>query len=636
MTALATSIRARLAPPGGSREPDAWTRWWPLLAAVVIAFVTWPVGSLTPANGLDPSWRIALHMAVARGVDFGDIAFTYGPLGFLEAPVNAEAHTLVPALAWIGLLQVGLAYLVIVCARRTLTWPVAVLLAFACCRLLDEGREVLPLVAFLWAAYVVQWGVPARLGRVLLPVSGVVCGAGILIKINEGVVALALCAVAAWWLGPGRWRALGILAGSAAAAVVVLWTAFGNGVTGLPGWVVASVRIAAGYSAGLPYEAPGRGWEYALFVALVAAIAWFAWLSGEGLGRGRRIAVGLLGAILVFSLFKHGFVRHDLGHSASTFTALIAGAAAIRWTRPSGRLAGAAVCAATVVASLAVLGATGVPSALRLLDPRPNIETAWDHAALAAKPGVRARHREDAAADLRALHAIPQPVIDALRGHPVHVDPYETSIIWAYDLDWRPAPVFQDYSIYTNALDRGNADMLASADAPDRILRHGGPRIDGHSPEGEGPEQLRSMICGYVQDVAVPGWQVLRRVPWRCGPERPLASVEAVAGATVAIPPAPGPDEMVMARLDIPVSLRQRLRTALYKPHDLPEVLLNEGYAYRVPTDVARGPLLMRAPASVGWQDYAPGFSFDRLRVSYTASPLRIDFVAMRVSPAAG
>ena len=54
-------------------------------------------------------------MAVARGIDFGDIAFTYGPLGFLEVPINAEAHTLVPALAWIALLQVGLAYLTIEC-----------------------------------------------------------------------------------------------------------------------------------------------------------------------------------------------------------------------------------------------------------------------------------------------------------------------------------------------------------------------------------------------------------------------------------------------------------------------------------------------------------------------------------------
>jgi hypothetical protein len=282
-----------------------------------------------------------------------------------------------------------------------------------------------------------------------------------------------------------------------------------------------------------------------------------------------------------------------------------------------------------------VYGADGLRSSARLLDPAPRAATAWDHLELAVRPGRREDLRVQAAADLRALHALPAPVLEALEGHTVHVNPYETSIVWAYGLPWRPAPVFQDYVNYTNALDRLNADALRGPDAPERILRHGGARIDGHSPEGEGPESLVAMMCGYEQEVADDFGQVLRRADWRCGRERPLGSVSAQAGATVAIPSPQGGDDLVLARVHVPRSPWDRVRTTLYKPRAVPEVLLDDGYAYRVPADVAAGPLMVRAPGSLGWGPYAAGFAFSRMRVSYAGSPVRIDFVAMRVMPSA-
>jgi len=44
-----------------------------------------------PGVGVDPSWQIALNMAVRKGFVFGkDIIFTYGPLGFLESHLGTE------------------------------------------------------------------------------------------------------------------------------------------------------------------------------------------------------------------------------------------------------------------------------------------------------------------------------------------------------------------------------------------------------------------------------------------------------------------------------------------------------------------------------------------------------------------
>lgn len=617
---------------------------WPPLAALAIAVLTWPVASTTPTYGLDPSWRTALHMAVAEGIDFGDIAFTYGPLGFLEIPVNAEPHTLVPSLIWTLLLQVGLAWLLIECLRRSLPAAAAVGVAYLACRLLDDGREVLPAIALLWVALVVQWGIPPRLGRVLLPVSGFIAGAEILVKLNEGVVALVLGGIAAWWLGPRGLRALAVFGGSALAGLVVPWVLLGNGLGGIVDWLVASVRVAAGYSAGLPYEDPSLRWEYPLFIVALVVIAWCVFQGSGPLGRARRLAMLGAAALFAFATWKHGFVRHDLGHSPSSFTALIPLAAAFRWRPGSiGRIACAAACATAIVGAVVTHGGTDAGAVADIADPSERIGHAGDALALAVSPSRRADERDDARAELQRHHFVPLAVLDAVRGHTVHVGPYETSLVWAHELDWRPLPAFQDYVIVGNALDRANADALRSDRAPERILRHAGPRIDGHSAEGEGPEQLLAMICEYREVLGAPGWQVLARATPRCGPERPISSVTADAGERIPVPPPPDPRDMVLARVQVHVPLRERLRTAAFKAAAVPLFYFGPELLYRVPADVARGPLLMRTPAAgIGWSDHiaaGPNQELEPYRVDWdgvaigdVASPVRVDFVAVRLA----
>ena len=236
---------------------------------------------------------------------------------------------------------------------------------------------------------------------------------------------------------------------------------------------------------------------------------------------------------------------------------MIVVAAAVRWrdVGRAGRLAAAAACGTALVATMIAQGVTSLDATGRFLNLGPRLERVGEVARLAVDPGERRARREEVKAEIRAHHYIPLDVVAALKGHADHVEPHDTSIIWAYDLDWRPAPVFQDYAIVTNALDRANADALRGGDRPERILRHAGDRPDGHSAEGEGPEQLQAMICDYRPEVAVPGWLVLRPAPSRCGPERPIASVSARAGEEIPVPRAPTSRDMVLARMDFPVSL---------------------------------------------------------------------------------
>src|SRR3954469_22853519 len=52
---------------------------------IFLLFIAFPFLFVkVPGTGLDPSWNIAIHLALKYDLVFGkDFVFTYGPLGFL-------------------------------------------------------------------------------------------------------------------------------------------------------------------------------------------------------------------------------------------------------------------------------------------------------------------------------------------------------------------------------------------------------------------------------------------------------------------------------------------------------------------------------------------------------------------------
>ena len=91
-------------------------------------------------------------------------------------------------------------------------------------------------------------------------------------------------------------------------------------------------------------------------------------------------------------------------------------------------------------------------------------------------------------------------------------------------------PVFQDYQAYTAELDLQNAEALASADGPQRILRHlgftGGPAaIDNRYPSFDSPATTRAMLCNFRSLRTTARYQVLGRNEDRCSASPELGSI---------------------------------------------------------------------------------------------------------------
>ena len=607
---------------GTARPAAAW-----VAVPVVLAALTWQVPGILPAIGFDDSWQIALHLAAVQHLDFGrDVVFTYGPLGFLSEPLVVSAWTGTLSFLYALAAQLALAALVYAAAARTYgraAGAAAAFLALGLTLLLSDVPVYVALFAAVWALESDDH--PAR--RWLVPLAGARAGFELLVKLNGGIVCFVLLALAAWRLPPFRARAEAVLLGAAAATTVVLWLVTGNALADLPTWLGRSWQIVSGYTNAVAVGAPTHSRE-ALFAALlVAGGAVLVGLHARRLPRTRAAALVLVAAAYTFAYLKEGFVRADF-HELYFFAAFAVSVLAFRW-RGSARWGAAVLVLGAVAASAAAPGM----SLRKVYRPYAHLRTAGLEVRDALDPAASRRDNARARAVARGQLALPARDVRLLDGRTVDVEPYEVSAAWAYGFHWRGEPLLQWYTAFSSSLDRFNAAYLADHGA-ERVLRQRAPIVDAKLAAFEAPATYLALICHYRELTADGSWEVLRRVPYRCGSARFLSTQIARAGDVLTVPRAAG-GELVYARIHLPQPLAGRLRSLVYKPTTVPTIEL--GADYRLLPATAANPLVLRLPASAGFSPlYGGNASSDFFKLTHVPSPFTVDYYAepIRGAPA--
>jgi len=612
---------------------------------LLVALLTWRDVNFRPVDSLDPSWQAALHMVAHRHMHA--LVFTYGPLGFMGQGVGYYRWTVVLAAIYVAAVAAALATALIAVLRRDIGLPAAAAAAFvlvSATRALGVTDQVV--VAVTIAAFgVLRGDHTERAERVLVAVAGVVAGTHLLVKFNAGVTVLLVGAVVAWSAGRRGWRSEATFGGAAMASLLAGWVLTGNGVAGLVPFLSRSAQVASGYSEAMGIEANGRGGYLAVAGVVSAVLLLLGWAATGGWPPARRRALAGGGLFWLYAAFKLGFVRHD-SHDVVFFGealvigAVFAGAAAGRrsaaavWTWVRRGLAGAGVIG--LVVTLLATSKLSVPT---VLNPGPALGSLGGDLPILVSPTAAAREIAKGRANLqRRYYALSPAILAALRGHTVHIHPWEAGIAWAYpEIRWRPLPVFQEYTAYTADLDHLNADFLSGPNAPERILTQE-ISIDIRNPDWESPAAVVAMACHYRQVVAEAKWQVLERVPNRCGAPATLAVVKARTGDNVAVPDTTGRDVMVVARISgLDHSLFYRLRSTLWRAAQV-HVSLSGRRRWRLVPGTAPDGLIVRVPMErLGFsQPFAPE-SATFLRVTQPdgfglSSHLSIEFVAIPVT----
>jgi hypothetical protein len=579
--------------------------------AVPAVVLAWPLRS-HPRHSIDLSWQIGLHQAAQDGLRFGaDILYTYGPLGFLTKPTPFVGPTSTIAFVAVAAVYLSLIVTMLAAARRLVPLWVAVIATFVLARQIVyiPPYEALQFVLFALGVDLLRQDRIANPQRVAV-VAGVLAAVAIMGKVNVGVFVAAGAGLVILTIFPRPLRGLLAYAASLGAGVLALWLVTGQRLDDLAPYVRASLELISGYSEAMGKDKPGQRLAIAAFVVISGLVVWAAYRTSAGWPRGRRLALAGLTALLLFALWKHGFVR---SHFSATFTALGL-ALLVLMPRPTRWWLELAIFA---IAAAGFVGTTPVSPLQYLNAPRSAIAFAGQ-ARDSLLPWRWEAAVDRSRRDLQKKFAIPPGILEQVAGRTVHIDPYAAAVVTAYPtFTWRPLPVFQSYSAYTPYLDEVNAALLRSGERPELILRWYQTRTDARRTAilsvdfrnywFESPAATLERLCRYRETAATGVWQVLADTGRACGDGTPIGTVTAERGEVVQVPDAPSPDQFVLVRIrGLDDGLPGRLRTMLWKS---PEWFVTlDGEEFRLVPGTADSGLVLAVPAAAqGSEPFAYG-----------------------------
>lgn len=580
-----------------------------LLLGTVIAVYTWPVGNIAPAPGLDPSWVAGLYMAADRGLDAGtQIIFTYGPLGFLGLPDLFEIWLGRLAFAWTALVQIALCVGLLWSSRRAFGLIVGLLVTILAASLPATDAILFVATMIGAAALFGDWSHRARVS--LAVGAGALTATQLLGSLRAGPT-LAVMAVAVLVALPDRRRTLSLFFGSLVVFFFLFWFATGQGLGNLGDYLVNTASVVSGYSESMVFPQPGLWWQTPAMLVAMSAVAVLCMAAIWGKDRLRQIGLLVMVAAVTFLAFKHAVVRESPGSITLLLGALLTiGLALVPHVRRP-----IAIVAIVVLASLAYAAKRDIIGPSFYFTQRA--ESFRQQLGAVVIPGRAEKDQQLGRETMQETYGLTAAELALLRSGTVHVAPWEAGVAWAYNLDWDPLPIFQQYTAYTQRLDKINAAKLESAAAPDMILWENTAIVDPNAinipgaidarwPAFESPAQMVQMFCRYRAARWDEKWAVLRDSPDRCGRERPLKTVGVDNSEAIKLPRT-RPNEALLVRVEgLEVSGVERLRALLFRAANRHVLFPNA--VWNVVGATAPDGLLLRVPH---WADYPGKFALD-------------------------
>jgi hypothetical protein len=530
-----------------ARSVTSWRSWLPRVAKAklghevviggVIGFLTWPTASATAKIGIDVSWIVGLHLAARRELLFGrDIVFTFGPLGFLGSPQPYIAWTSVAALLFVAAVHFTACLTLLHLARQTLGLPKATVLVLAAAFTFPwiAGWGLYGILLFA-AVATALYRRRERPTEILFAVAlGLAIGVAGLGKFNVAIVGMVIAVLGVASTARSPLRSIAAFGVAAAITIVILWLATGQRLADLPVYVSSGVDLSVGYSQSMGATYPQTEWMSGVALLATFVLIGVFWRRASTLPRRDCAVLCVITAVTILAAYKGGFTRAGVGVGIYLATLLAI------WPVVAPRersWAAAGIPLAGIMAAFLAVGAIPIPT---LFDPLGRL------GAFGSQVTTALFHRSEAAAgtasSLRDQYSLPPEALALLAGRTVHIEPWEAAVAEAYpEFVWTPEPVFQSYAAYMPNLDRLNADRLTDADGPDRILWITPPgeplSIDGRSLWFDAPAAKIEMLCRYVPLAAEQAWQVLGRVPNRCGAPIAAGRVISSAGEPTRVPP---------------------------------------------------------------------------------------------------
>jgi hypothetical protein len=540
--------------------------------------LTLPSYPVLPDIGIDPSWQIAIITAFQRHLNFGtDIIWSYGPYGWLDVPYLFDLS--LPRLAIVANIGADLLFLSLLAAQlwyrraNVLIWVVV--------------GSIIGLVVE-WSAYI-TFGATITLAAILLLIfafeapraknqlsavgsAGALLGLVSLVKGTDLVVSVGVLIVAMAFGFLFKRRYLALTTVAAAFSFLLLWIISREDVTSIPAYVRGIYETASGYSAAM-----ARDHSYSLLlgvsVIILLLLAYGVVIAIFARDRSMAFALSLCVPI-AFVAFKEGFVRHTYPSFFEPVLVLLCILAPTVVARSSPSLLlirsfrPAWWCVAGLIIGILFTTFPGPYFVENRVTTGDNLRKVVLSTYSASS---RQQQQDRITTAIKQRYPLPDSYLAVLSGGSVDVMPWDTDLVYGYQLAWNPRPVVQSYGAYTPYLDHADAVHLSSPQAARYILYYFydyAGELDNRYPLYDEPEAYRALLENYsVVDTSGPLLLERRATPL-AGSATALGRSCADLGSWISVPSA-GPDQYVYASVEAPYSPVGRVLNTVYKPAEL-------------------------------------------------------------------
>jgi hypothetical protein len=546
---------------------------------------------------VDDSWIYPLHLAFANGWQFGrDIAFTYGPWGFLTAGFAPQTigtllitWILATAVLWWNAWELS-------SGLNWKPWPraLAVMLLFGVIAQTDL-RPIAPalLLLFVHLADCSDRFALARKWSLVLLVALISLAKFTFLGLALPIVVLVSIDEALRRRIP--WTLIAYIVG-----IALFWLLAGQSPGGFVPFVKRSVELSRRYSDAMSLYGQTGDHSLAWFIVLALCVTLWAALATGKIGR-RQTIITVLALLAAFAaLFKIGYVRRD-SHLIVTagfplFLVLLISIAL--WSRMQRSL--------RIVAGVLIVAGIWLGDSVRSVYWATSLERGLISTIVAIPSNLAAAmiHLSGSPSPQSIFEAVAHPLPALPNAGKVDFYPTATLDDIAGDWTFSKRPVWESYAAMTPALLALNADHLLGESAPDTILFKIDP-IDHRFPALDDSLSWPELLTRYEPAGTWNDRVVLthRATPlsWRL---EPLTSISTTLESWIEIPPT---DQLLWATIDVKPNARHALAETFYRPHELwmsVELTSGEVKAYRLIPDILRGGFLL-SPAVESAQDFA-------------------------------
>jgi hypothetical protein len=448
------------------------------LIPLVLIFLLFPFAFYaTPVSGLDPSWMIAVHLAVKNHLTFGkDFVFTFGPLSLIRFryPIFVSK--------WLFLLSDLYFFYILFVAFRAMIKrnfrPGPVIFLFACV-LVGQYMEMEKWYFFLMLFFLFSF-LEAPAGNSNLIHAGILSLICLYIKVNSGVLDLYIfIGTVAYAMA---FRKMTLLRGGIilAAYIVALLISARILHTDLPGYIIGSMQYMKDYEDVMYMPLGGAfgrfaAWGAAVLITLLLVpyiLFLIKWVRNRKfLRESDTLFIYLLVAAGLFVWYKNGFVRAD-GHVYHFFVMVAPLTFLLFLFTPAGlwKKSIGIGCWVILMADIFVIE----------FIPEGSLPDSFGALVRFRLVPVKIREisnyfREFGQYDEQMAHfknetARPNVYRDAIGDHTVDIIPSEISTIYFNGLNYDPRPTLQSYAAYNPYLDSLNVAKYMSPGAPEYVL----------------------------------------------------------------------------------------------------------------------------------------------------------------------